>query len=123
MRRQFSSSCAEYAVGIGIAFFALSCAPPLGAFQSATDEPTGNLDSANSALAMAILIDIQKKLRMTLIVTHENEIAAARRQISTSGSSARINLSTSRMAMYIAIGFLLCSISDRCWVWRLKKRR
>ena len=40
------------------------------------DEPTGNLDSANSALVMEILIGIQKEQGMTLIVvTHENEIA------------------------------------------------
>jgi putative ABC transport system ATP-binding protein len=40
------------------------------------DEPTGNLDSANSALVMEILIGIQKEHGMTLIVvTHENEIA------------------------------------------------
>lgn len=40
------------------------------------DEPTGNLDSVNSAKVMEILIGIQKKRGMTLIVvTHENEIA------------------------------------------------
>jgi putative ABC transport system ATP-binding protein len=40
------------------------------------DEPTGNLDSANSARIMEILIGIQKKGGMTLIIiTHENEIA------------------------------------------------
>jgi ABC-type lipoprotein export system ATPase subunit len=40
------------------------------------DEPTGNLDSANSALVMEILIGIQKEHGMTLIVvTHENDIA------------------------------------------------
>jgi putative ABC transport system ATP-binding protein len=40
------------------------------------DEPTGNLDTANSARIMEILIDIQQKRGMTLIVvTHENEIA------------------------------------------------
>jgi putative ABC transport system ATP-binding protein len=40
------------------------------------DEPTGNLDSANSAHIMEILIGIQKQRGMTLIiVTHENEIA------------------------------------------------
>ncbi len=40
------------------------------------DEPTGNLDSVNSARIMEMLIDIQKKHGMTLIVvTHENEIA------------------------------------------------
>jgi len=42
------------------------------------DEPTGNLDSANSAKIMDILIDIQAKRGMTLIiVTHEDEIANA----------------------------------------------
>jgi ABC-type lipoprotein export system ATPase subunit len=42
------------------------------------DEPTGNLDSANSARIMEILIGIQKRRGMTLIVvTHEREIAAA----------------------------------------------
>ena len=40
------------------------------------DEPTGNLDSANSARIMDILTGIQKTRGMTLIViTHENEIA------------------------------------------------
>ena len=42
------------------------------------DEPTGNLDSVNSARIMEMLIGIQKKRGMTLIVvTHENEIANA----------------------------------------------
>lgn len=42
------------------------------------DEPTGNLDSVNSARIMDMLISIQKKRGMTLIiVTHENEIANA----------------------------------------------
>ncbi|MGO9436237.1 MAG: ABC transporter ATP-binding protein [Terracidiphilus sp.] len=47
------------------------------------DEPTGNLDSVNSARIMEILVGIQQKRGMTLIVvTHENEIAhAAARQI------------------------------------------
>jgi putative ABC transport system ATP-binding protein len=40
------------------------------------DEPTGNLDSVNSARIMEMLTDIQKKRGMTLIiVTHENDIA------------------------------------------------
>jgi lipoprotein-releasing system ATP-binding protein len=40
------------------------------------DEPTGNLDSVNSAKIMEMLIGIQKKRGMTLIVvTHENDIA------------------------------------------------
>lgn len=40
------------------------------------DEPTGNLDSTNSARIMEILTNIQKSHGMTLvIVTHENEIA------------------------------------------------
>ena len=40
------------------------------------DEPTGNLDSANSARIMDILTGVQKKHGMTLIVvTHEDEIA------------------------------------------------
>jgi putative ABC transport system ATP-binding protein len=40
------------------------------------DEPTGNLDSVNSARIMEILTGIQKAQGMTLIVvTHENEIA------------------------------------------------
>jgi putative ABC transport system ATP-binding protein len=40
------------------------------------DEPTGNLDSENSARIMEILIGIQKKRGMTLVViTHEDEIA------------------------------------------------
>jgi ABC-type lipoprotein export system ATPase subunit len=42
------------------------------------DEPTGNLDSTNSARIMEILTGIQKKHGMTLIVvTHEDEIACA----------------------------------------------
>jgi putative ABC transport system ATP-binding protein len=47
------------------------------------DEPTGNLDSVNSARTMEILIGIQKQRGMTLIVvTHEDEIAhSAARQI------------------------------------------
>jgi putative ABC transport system ATP-binding protein len=47
------------------------------------DEPTGNLDSENSARIMEILTGIQKQRGMTLIVvTHENEIAhSAARQI------------------------------------------
>ena len=40
------------------------------------DEPTGNLDSVNSANIMEILRGIQEQRGMTLvIVTHENEIA------------------------------------------------
>jgi ABC-type lipoprotein export system ATPase subunit len=40
------------------------------------DEPTGNLDSVNSARIIEMLTGIQKKRGMTLIiVTHENEIA------------------------------------------------
>jgi len=40
------------------------------------DEPTGNLDTANSANIMEILRGIQKRLGMTLvIVTHESDIA------------------------------------------------
>lgn len=47
------------------------------------DEPTGNLDSVNSARIMEILTGIQKQRGMTLIVvTHENEVAhSAARQI------------------------------------------
>ena len=47
------------------------------------DEPTGNLDSVNSARIMEILTGIQKQRGMTLIiVTHESEIAhSAPRQI------------------------------------------
>ena len=47
------------------------------------DEPTGNLDSVNTARIMEILAGIQKARGMTLIVvTHENEVAhAAARQI------------------------------------------
>lgn len=42
------------------------------------DEPTGNLDSVNSARILEILIGLQKKRGMTLIVvTHENDIAQA----------------------------------------------
>jgi putative ABC transport system ATP-binding protein len=42
------------------------------------DEPTGNLDSVNSARIMELLIGIQKTRGMTLIiVTHENEIACS----------------------------------------------
>lgn len=40
------------------------------------DEPTGNLDSVNSARIMEMLTGIQEKRGMTLIVvTHENDIA------------------------------------------------
>jgi len=40
------------------------------------DEPTGNLDSVNSARIIEILTGIQKQRGMTLIVvTHEQEIA------------------------------------------------
>jgi putative ABC transport system ATP-binding protein len=47
------------------------------------DEPTGNLDSVNSARIMEMLVGIQEKRGMTLIVvTHESEIAnAAHRHI------------------------------------------
>ena len=42
------------------------------------DEPTGNLDSVNSARIMEMLTGIQQKRGMTLIViTHENDIAEA----------------------------------------------
>ena len=42
------------------------------------DEPTGNLDSSNSARIMDILTGIQKNHGMTLIVvTHEQDIAAS----------------------------------------------
>jgi len=42
------------------------------------DEPTGNLDSVNSARIIEMLVGIQEKRGMTLIiVTHENEIADA----------------------------------------------
>jgi putative ABC transport system ATP-binding protein len=42
------------------------------------DEPTGNLDSVNSAHVMEMLTGIQKARGMTLvIVTHENDIAHA----------------------------------------------
>lgn len=42
------------------------------------DEPTGNLDSVNTARTMEILTSIQRTRGMTLvIVTHENDIAHA----------------------------------------------
>ncbi len=42
------------------------------------DEPTGNLDSANSARVMEVLTGIQKSRGMTLIViTHEDGIASS----------------------------------------------
>jgi ABC-type lipoprotein export system ATPase subunit len=42
------------------------------------DEPTGNLDSVNTARTMEILTNIQRERGMTLIiVTHENDIAHA----------------------------------------------
>jgi ABC-type lipoprotein export system ATPase subunit len=42
------------------------------------DEPTGNLDSVNSAHVMEILTGIQSRRGMTLvIITHDNEIAAS----------------------------------------------
>jgi ABC-type lipoprotein export system ATPase subunit len=41
------------------------------------DEPTGNLDSTNSAHVMEILTGIQRRRGMTLVViTHDHEIAA-----------------------------------------------
>ena len=41
------------------------------------DEPTGNLDSSNSARILEILTGIQKQRGMTLIIiTHDNEIAS-----------------------------------------------
>ena len=40
------------------------------------DEPTGNLDTANSGRIMELLKDIQKQRGMTMVVvTHENDIA------------------------------------------------
>ena len=47
------------------------------------DEPTGNLDSVNSARIIELLTGIQRQRGMTLIVvTHENEIAhSAARQV------------------------------------------
>lgn len=47
------------------------------------DEPTGNLDTENTARILEILTDIQKHRGMTLIVvTHENDVAhAATRQL------------------------------------------
>jgi len=40
------------------------------------DEPTGNLDSENSARIIDVLTGIQEQRGMTMvIVTHENEIA------------------------------------------------
>jgi len=45
------------------------------------DEPTGNLDSANSAHILEILQSIRERRGMTLIVvTHENEIASSARR-------------------------------------------
>jgi putative ABC transport system ATP-binding protein len=42
------------------------------------DEPTGNLDSVNSAHMLELLTGIQKERGLTLvIVTHENDIANA----------------------------------------------
>ena len=42
------------------------------------DEPTGNLDSVNSARILEVLTGLQQKRGMTLIVvTHENDIATA----------------------------------------------
>ncbi len=42
------------------------------------DEPTGNLDSANSARIMDILVSLQKERGMTLVmVTHDDSIAHA----------------------------------------------
>jgi ABC-type lipoprotein export system ATPase subunit len=42
------------------------------------DEPTGNLDSVNSARIMEMLTGIHQKRGMTLIIiTHENEIASS----------------------------------------------
>ena len=42
------------------------------------DEPTGNLDSVNSARVMEMLVGIHQERGMTLVVvTHESEIANA----------------------------------------------
>ena len=52
---------------------ALANAPPI----LLADEPTGNLDSSNSARILEILTGIQKQRGMTLIIiTHDNEIAS-----------------------------------------------
>ncbi len=46
------------------------------------DEPTGNLDSANSAMVLTILKDLHRVHQLTLLlVTHSQEVAVAASQI------------------------------------------
>jgi putative ABC transport system ATP-binding protein len=46
------------------------------------DEPTGNLDSENGALVLALLAELNRELQITiLLATHAQEVAAAARRI------------------------------------------
>jgi len=39
------------------------------------DEPTGNLDSRNSAMVMDVFFELNKKGRAILMITHEPDLA------------------------------------------------
>jgi putative ABC transport system ATP-binding protein len=46
------------------------------------DEPTGNLDSANAALVLALLLEIAQEHGVTLVmVTHSPEVAAVANRV------------------------------------------
>ena len=46
-----------------------------------TDEPTGNLDSQNSAAVLELLRDLNTRLGQTiLMITHDEEAAASSRR-------------------------------------------
>ncbi len=74
------------------------------------DEPTGNLDTANSAHIMEILCGIQKKRGMTLvIVTHENEIATIRPTAHSHPRWKDRGMRALRAAWAAALAPLLCA--------------
>ena len=56
------------------------------------DEPTGNLDSANAASILDLIISIRKERQLTiLIATHSSQIANASERIITMGDGKIIN--------------------------------